>query len=105
SRPRRPKPRSVRRSPGWSASRPTPVSPIRSGPASGRSPDLDLGRGYERGPGRWAEPVCRVRPVGPERPAHQGRRWVLLMKTKAAVLYRQPGKWEITEVDLDEPGV
>ena len=25
------------------------------------------------------------------------------MKTKAAVLFSQPGKWEITEVDLDEP--
>ncbi|HVW32896.1 MAG TPA: NDMA-dependent alcohol dehydrogenase [Acidimicrobiia bacterium] len=25
------------------------------------------------------------------------------MKTRAAVLYSQPGKWEITEVDLDEP--
>jgi NDMA-dependent alcohol dehydrogenase len=25
------------------------------------------------------------------------------MKTKAAVLYSQPGKWEVTEVDLDEP--
>ena len=25
------------------------------------------------------------------------------MKTKAAVLYSQPGKWEVAEVDLDEP--
>ena len=25
------------------------------------------------------------------------------MKTKAAVLWSQPGKWEVTEVDLDEP--
>ena len=25
------------------------------------------------------------------------------MKTKAAVLYSQPGKWEVTELDLDEP--
>lgn len=25
------------------------------------------------------------------------------MKTKAAVLFSQPGKWEVTEVDLDEP--
>jgi NDMA-dependent alcohol dehydrogenase len=25
------------------------------------------------------------------------------VKTKAAVLYSQPGKWEVTEVDLDEP--
>ena len=25
------------------------------------------------------------------------------MKTRAAVLYSQPGKWEVTEVDLDEP--
>ncbi|HYT40322.1 MAG TPA: NDMA-dependent alcohol dehydrogenase [Acidimicrobiia bacterium] len=25
------------------------------------------------------------------------------MKTQAAVLYSQPGKWEVTEVDLDEP--
>ncbi|HEV8626495.1 MAG TPA: alcohol dehydrogenase catalytic domain-containing protein, partial [Acidimicrobiia bacterium] len=26
------------------------------------------------------------------------------MKTNAAVLFSQPGKWEVTEVDLDEPG-
>jgi NDMA-dependent alcohol dehydrogenase len=26
------------------------------------------------------------------------------MKAKAAVLFEQPGKWEITDVDLDEPG-
>ena len=26
------------------------------------------------------------------------------MKTKAAVLYCQPGNWEVTDVDLDEPG-
>jgi len=26
------------------------------------------------------------------------------MKTDAAVLFSQPGKWEVTEVDLDEPG-
>jgi NDMA-dependent alcohol dehydrogenase len=26
------------------------------------------------------------------------------MKTSAAVLFSQPGKWEVTEVDLDEPG-
>ena len=25
------------------------------------------------------------------------------MKTQAAVLFSQPGKWEVTEVDLDEP--
>ena len=25
------------------------------------------------------------------------------MKTQAAVLFSQPGKWEITELDLDEP--
>ena len=25
------------------------------------------------------------------------------MKTNAAVLFSQPGKWEVTEVDLDEP--
>ena len=26
------------------------------------------------------------------------------MKTNAAVLFSQPGKWEVTEVDLDGPG-
>jgi Zn-dependent alcohol dehydrogenase len=25
------------------------------------------------------------------------------MKTKAAVLFEQPGKWEVVEVDLDSP--
>ena len=26
------------------------------------------------------------------------------MKTRAALLMEQPGKWEVTEVDLDGPG-